>query len=462
VTPEHIRFAFTTQALLGLLMSAAVGLGAPGIAWIFRQPETVPVIRTLAAVFTLQALGLTAGNLLRRNLAFGKLQRAQVISYLAGYVGVGLPLAACGFGVWSLIAAQLTQVSLVSAQLYLAVRHPIRPLLRLRHRELASFGSKVVGVNLVNWTILNGDTAIVGRAFGAVSLGLYDRALVLLTTPMNSVVVTLQAVLFPAYARAQNDAALVRRAYLTSVAAVELALLPAFVLIAAVPHTVIGGLYGSRWPAAAPLLVPLALARPFRALMALAGPLLWGVGKVERELRVQVAIALMFIPALLIASRDSLAAVAWTVFGLLVLQSILMTRTALRVALVKWRELPRLMRGPALLTAVTTPLIRMLDRGMLPLSPPLRLAVDALTASALMLLLLLALPRVFLCGELRGLICRHFRPIARWTRLNAAASSPPPDPASRLGDPVPPSRLGEAERPPNSLRRAVAETLTLH
>lgn len=461
VTCEHIRFAFTAQALLGLLLSASVALGAPWIAWVFRQPETVPVIRALAAVFTLQAFGLTAANLLKRSLEFGRLQRAQVISYLAGYLALGLPLACCGFGVWSLIAAQLAQTFLLSAQLYLAVRHPIRPLLRLRYRELNSFGSKVVGVNLANWTIGNVDTAVVGRAFGAVSLGLYDRALILLTTPMNGIVTTLQAVLFPTYARAQHRPELVRRAYLTSVAAVQLCLLPVFVLIAMIPRTVIEGLFGSRWPAAVPLLVPLSLALPFRALMALAGPLLWGVGKVERELRVQVAIALVFIPALLVASRGSLSAVAWTVFSLLVLQSILMTRATLKVASVAWRELLRLVRGPALLTAVTAPLVRAGDHGVfLSLSPVLRLSVDALASSVLSFALVLGLPRLFLCDELRELIRRHFRGIARWTRLDVAEVSVSPDPPLRTGESAPQSRLSESELPAGTLRRPIPEAFT--
>ena len=461
LTSEQIRFAFTVQAILGFLLSAVVALGAPWIAWVFHQPETVPVIRALAAVFSLQAFGLTAANLLKRNLAFGRLQRAQVISYLAGYLALGMPLALRGYGVWSLIAAQLAQTFLLSAQLYLAVRHPLRPLLRLRYRELTSFGGKVVGVNLVNWTIANGDTAIVGRAFGAVSLGLYDRALILMTTPMNGIVATLQAVLFPTYARAQNQPERVRNAYLTSVAAVQLCLLPAFVLIATVPRTVIGGLYGSRWPAAVPLLVPLALARPFRALMSLAGPLLWGVGKVERELRVQIAVALLFIPALLMAARGSLSAVAWTVFALLVLQSILITRAALNVASIAWRELLRLLRGPVLLAAGTAPLVWLVDhRVFLPMPPAMRLAVDALTGSALILALLLSLPRLFLCDELRELVRRHFRWIPSWVRLalpeaGAGLNKPP-----RVRDPVPETRLSESELPAGTLRRAIPETFT--
>lgn len=417
LSTDDIRFVFTAQLGLGILLTSILAGAAPLVASIFRQPEVTPIVRALALVFALQGFGLTSQNLLKRDLAFRKLQIAQVVSYLVGYLALGIPLAFLGFGVWSLVAAQLAQSCLNSALLFWAAGHSLRPRLLHPRRELTSFGGKVIAVNLVNFAIGNVDTAFVSRAFGAVSLGLYNRSMVLMMAPTNAVVATLQAVLFPVYSRAQERPDALRRGFLTSIAAVAVCIFPVFFTVAVIPRTVIEGLYGDRWIAAVPLLVPIALSRPFFASMALAGPLLWGVGKVEQELRVQIAVVLTMIPALLLASRFSLGAVAWAVFAVLTLQSILMTRPALQAAGVGWRDAGRVIRGAALLSAALALIIWPLDHiAFAHLASPLRLLADACTAATSSAALVLALPQWFLCAELTRLICVHFGPAPGWVK----------------------------------------------
>lgn len=412
LSQEDIRFIFTAQLGLGVLLTGIVATAAPLVASIFRQPEVAPIVRALALLFALQGFGLTSQNLLKRNLAFRSLQIAQVLSYLLGYLALGIPLACLGFGVWSLVGAQLAQSSLNSAFLYLAARHPLRPRLVHSHAELTSFGGKVIAVNLVMWANGNIDTGIVGRAFGAGSLGLYNRSMVLMMSPLNAVVATLQAVLFPMYSRAQHRPDSLRRGFLTSLAAVAMCIFPVFFTVATVPQTVIEGLYGHRWIAAVPLLVPIALARPFHASMALAGPLLWGVGKVEQELRVQFVVLLIFVPALLLASRFSLGAVAWTIFAIMVLQSILMARPALQTAGVNWSDARRVMRGAALLSAALAAGVWTLDHTLfVPMPTPLRLIADLSLAAVLSGILLRMAPNLFLCEELIYLVRQPSIPV---------------------------------------------------
>lgn len=412
---EDIRFVFTAQVGLGVFLTAIVAVAAPGIASIFRQPEVTPIIRAVALVFALQAFGLTAQSLLKRDLAFRNLQAAQVISYLVGYLGLGIPLACFGYGVWSLVGAQLMQTLINSALLYLATRHPIRPKIAHPHRELTSFGGKVIGVNLANWAISNFDTGIVGRMFGAASLGLYNRSTALMLRPTNAVVAALQSVLFPVYSRAQGKPDTLRRGHLTSIAAIAIFFFPVFFTIAVIPRTVILGLYGNRWIAAATLVAPIAMARPFQASMAMAGPLLWGLGRVERELRVQIVIAAIMIPALLIASRYSLVAISWTLFGIMVLESVLMNRPALEATGVSWRDVGRVTRGAFLLSAVLAAGIWTLDHAVLvSLASSFRLMADAGTAAVVSIALLRLRPGMFLCDELIYLVRQGSTPV--WVR----------------------------------------------
>ncbi len=393
ISEHEIRFAFSVQVVLGAVVSA-IGFGLAGaIAGAFHQPGVTPVIRVLMLTFVLQSFGLTAASLLRRQLAFKQLQTAQVVSYVASYLLLGIPLAFLGFGVWALVAAQLVQTVLNAALLYNAARHPVRPLLSLRYRRLVGFGGRVITTNLTNWTIFNLDTAIAGRFFGTFDLGLYNRAFFSATTPVSGAVGGLQQVLFPGSARAQNEPEKLKRAYLGAVAILALATMPVYAAIAVAPRTILLALYGPQWTGAAPLLAAFAVAMPFYAMMAIAGPFLWGIGKVGSELRVQLVIAVVAVISFLAAYRISLAALAWAVAAVYFLRFVLITRALLRIFALPWIRAIRAMCSPAAVALITAAAVYGMDAWLVRESAAvLRLGADIVTGALVVLAALAWLP----------------------------------------------------------------------
>jgi len=324
---QDIRFAFTAQLLMAVLLTGATVATAPLFASIFRQPDAMPVIRVLSVVFVIQAVGQVSGALLKRELRFRDLQSAQIGSYLVAYCALGIPLAAAGWGVWSLVVAQVAQAAIRSAWQYARARHTVRFSLRPSDHGLSAFGGKVIAANIANWSITNVDNAFVARFFSTVDLGFYSRMYVLVMTPVEAVVTTLQQVLFPAYSRTHERDEAVNATYLASLSAVLLLVAPAALVVAAIPHTVVTGLLGYEWMPAVVLVVPLALAAPFHAAMAMAGPLLWGRDAVGRELTVQALAAVLAVGAFFGAAQYSLSLLAWAVGALYVIRSALMTAT---------------------------------------------------------------------------------------------------------------------------------------
>jgi O-antigen/teichoic acid export membrane protein len=364
VTDEEIRFAFSVQVLLGLVLSVA-GFCASGlIARAFRQPHVTPVLQVLMLTFVLQSIGLTSSSLLRRQLAFKTMQTAQVISYISGYLAVGIPLAYLGYGVWALVAAQMVQTALNAALLYNASRHSVTPLLSLRYRRLIMFGGTVIGTNLANWTIYNLDTAIAGRCFGVFDLGLYNRAFVFATTPVNGAIIGLQQVLFPGTARAQDEHEKLKRTYLGSLAILALVTVPAYAAVAMAPRTILVALYGQQWAPAAPLLAAFAVAMPFYALMGVVGPLLWGMGKVGYELRVQLVVGIAAVASFPLASRVSLLALAWAVAAIYLLRLILMTRALVRTLQISWTRVLQAIYRPAVLGLIAAVVVWGVDSSL--------------------------------------------------------------------------------------------------
>jgi O-antigen/teichoic acid export membrane protein len=389
---EDIRFAFTVQMLFAAFVVGAIWLLTHQIAGFFHQPETELVIRTLVPIFILQALGQTATSLLARNLHQKKIQTIQLISYLVGYVGFGIPMAIFGTGVWSLVAAQLAQTLLNTALVYASVRHSVLPLLTSKNARLLRYGGKVAGTNLVNWWISSSDNLFVGRTFGAADLGLYNRSFMLVYMPAYSLVSTLQAVLFSAYSRSQGRPKSLQQTYLASVAIIAMLTMPPFFVVAVIPDAVISGIYGPRWMGAVSVLIPLALAMSLDALTGLAGPVMWGLGKVERELWPQLVTAVSMVAMMMLMSRISFVAVGWGVLMIYLLRFALMTRSVLVTMDLDWIDIGRALRAAAVVTFLTALIAWGTDRLLLARvsSMSLHLSIDILISVASYGLLLIA------------------------------------------------------------------------
>lgn len=381
---EDIRFSFTAQLGAGCVLALICILLAPALAVAFRSEEITPVVRTLALVFPIQALGQTACSILRRNLQFRPIQTAQVASYLAGYLGLGIPLAYLQFGVWALVFAQLGQAAVNSVLLFRAAPHSLSVSLRCRDRAaITKFGTNVICTNIVNWAILNLDNAFIGRALGTVQLGLYSRAYNLAATPF-AMVCGLQQVLFPASSRAQDNLGVLRRAYLGATALVATSMLPLFAIVGIAAPTVIIGLYGSKWAGAIVLLRPLAIAMPLYLLVGIGGPLLWGMGKVQYELRAQGVTSVLAIAAYGIAARHSTAAVAWSVVLVYLFRFALVTRYALRLLEVRWADFLGTLLRPLLPCAVAGFVTYAADAALGRLGLPMPVRLFAVTVIALL------------------------------------------------------------------------------
>lgn len=423
LTDEDVRFAFSWVVVAGLVMATLVFLLSVTIADFFHDPRIAEVIRGLTPVFILQALAVVPFSLLRRDMRFKAVQGVQIVSYLFGFLLVGVGAALLGAGVWSLVAAWIAQ-TLSSAIIFNVIsRHPMKPLFRMSDKGLQGFSVRVLLTNMANWTIENVDNLLVGKLLGPTALGLYSVSYNLVRTPANHLVVTLQTVLFPASARAQDNHEGLHRAYLTVVAGVALIAAPVFGGVAAVSGTVVDALFGNKWIDAVPILLPLSLAMILHALMAVAGPVLWGKGAAGTELKVQFWVALALVAALLIASQYSMVAMAWAVCGVYALRLIGMTVFLMRYIQLPFFRLIHSVRGGLVAALFTTGTLLLIDVQTSGMAPATRLSLEVPAAGLALLLFVYFLPRLALSNELAAIAPRllvHVPGLNNWLgRLSA-------------------------------------------
>lgn len=347
---QTIRRTFTCQVCLGIAMTLVVFVFAPWIAGLFHTVSATPVVQVMSLAIVIQSAGLVSSALLRKQMRFNAIQRSAVASSLIGYLMVSIPLALLGSGVWSLVAGSLSQCLLNTIFLYCAARHILRPSFGLPERAVTKFGSTIVASNLVNWGHANLDN-LAASGLGPIALGLYGRACNFAYQPVHAVVPGLQAVLLSSAAKAQERRLLIGEVALCSITIVFGILGPAYVTFAMIPQTTIVGLFGEKWTGVLPLVVPLALAMPFYAAHCLLGPIVCGLGRPELEFWPQAASCLAAGIAFFIAARESLAALAWTLFGVMLFRFAVTGGFAFHLLRIRWAKVLREIAGRAAFSA---------------------------------------------------------------------------------------------------------------
>jgi O-antigen/teichoic acid export membrane protein len=378
VSQNDIRFVFTWQIILGLVVTTVVFVAADGIAGFFGDQRAAGVVQALAAICLLNALAAPSLNLLKRELDFKRIQISQISGFVLGYVVVGIPLALYGSQVWALVAAWVVQAICVLVLAYRATSHPVQPLIYYDEaRALGTYGGTVLITNLINWVIANIDRVIVGRLFSSREIGLYATTYNMLSTPTTSILGIIQPVFFSASARLTDNQQKISETYRALLSAIATYVMPVFFAVAAIADTFIEGLYGPKWIDASTILPPIALAMPLVLIWGMTTPLLWTSGHASKEFKTQLPIALLWLTACWLAAHHSYAAVAWSVLGLYFLRCAVLITSASRYLTISMTSIVASIGGGLVVSSAVAAGVSICDAVLANTHAPIRLMADA-------------------------------------------------------------------------------------
>lgn len=311
VTTEEIRASFTSSTGLGLLFAALAYLVAEPIASLFGDRALIPVFRAMGVTLLMTGVGITAESLLRRQLRFRELAYRDMLSYAIGYLGVGIGLAVADFGVWSLVAAAVTQSAIKSVVCYITVLHDVRPIFRWRaYRPLYSFGTRTSVIQILEYFGENLDVLAVGRYATAALLGNYNRAFVLVNLPLRQLMTGLSKVLFPSFSQIQNDVPRLRRAYLSGAGAAAGLLVPLVSGIGVAANEIVQVILGPQWEPAITVLPLVAVAGALHVMTHFSGVACSARAELSKKMVLQVCYVMVLGLLLFLAMGSGLWAYA--------------------------------------------------------------------------------------------------------------------------------------------------------
>lgn len=332
ISDEEIRFAFTWQMIVGILAGAGLFFSAPLIAEYFKENRVEFIVEWMALACVVNAAASTSGNLMRRKMNFKASGLIQLISYGAGYLLIGIPMALLDYGVVALVSAWMTQAVVVAVASYLAAPHPVKPLLTCRQApEMARIGTSVFLTNIGNWFINNLDRMLVGRILNAHAMGVYTASYNLANMPNTLLLGALQPVFLAAGARVQDEPQRLKRAYADIQAAILNLLLPIFVWLALVSPDIVDLLYGKAWKDAGPVMAILFLGMPAFVVWGMSTPILWNRGKSHWEFALQLPLIPLAALAFWLFTQYGVVAAAAVAAGVLVTRGLLIGTAAFKL-----------------------------------------------------------------------------------------------------------------------------------
>lgn len=394
-------------AQVTFLMNVAMGLGwcaltlalAPAIAAFFENPQAAPIVRALAFAFPIKFLGNTHDALAQKDLRF----RARAVPELGLAVtkaGISIALALAGFGVWSLVWGHLIGLTAWTIGAWAIV--PWRPSASLPMGlvgPMIRYGKGIVGVNVIAAVVHHVDLVVVGRMIGSVGLGLYQIAQKIPEASITVLIWVAAKVLFPAFSKLQGSMGELRGAYLRALQYVSFVTVPmaAMLFVAAEPLVLV--VFGPRWEGAIPLLRWLAVYAGFRSLGTHAGDVLKATGRSSLLAGLGLVKAAVLVPALIVAGRFGVEAIAMTLAFVTAATSLLNVIVAGRLlrfsTLDGLRSIRTSVLAGAALVASGYAVVRLIDA-----PPPALLALLIAIASVIYLAVAAAIDRALVAGIL--------------------------------------------------------------
>ena len=295
ITHAQVSNLFWINVVVSTALGLIVAALAPVIAWFFREPRLVPITLCLSVTFLISGSTVQHLALLNRQMRFKTIAIIEVGSMTAGFLaGVGMALSNCGY--WSLVGSSIT-IEVVGFLLTWSLSRwrPQWPVRRSGTRSLVGFGANLTLSNLVNCISGNVDTLLLGRFYGAYSVGLYSRAMALLMRPLNQLLGPVTTVIEPMLARLQGEPERYRRTFLQIYNSMALVGFPATALLFALARPVTLVLLGSQWEQASVIFAGFAGGALYAPLASVVGYLFISQGR-GRDLLV-ISVVVNFIVA---------------------------------------------------------------------------------------------------------------------------------------------------------------------
>ena len=238
---------FYTNITFCVILYSLIYLLAPSIAMFYNKDELVPLIRVVSITILISGIRNVQQAYVSKKMMFKKF----FFSTLGGTISaatIGIVLALNGFGVWALVAQQLTNLFVSTLILWFVVKW--RPKLVFsfqRLKQLYKYGWKLLASALLDTVYNNCTQLIIGKIYSSGDLAYYNKGKQfpeLIVVNVNS---SIDSILLPAMSEVQDKKEHIKNMTRRSIKMSMYIMAPCMIGMAAVASNIIEILLTNRW-----------------------------------------------------------------------------------------------------------------------------------------------------------------------------------------------------------------------
>lgn len=305
---------------LGIVVFALVFSLSGFIADVLHNPDLAPLMRTLSFAFVVIPHGQQFRALMQKELEFNKIGMIETTAVLAGFT---FTVVSAHF--WPLAMTAILGYLVNSAVRTLLFgwfgRRIYRPGLHFSLASVSSnlrFGAWLTADSIINYVNTNLSTLVLARILGASVAGGYNLAYNVAVVPPMKLNPIITRVLFPAFAKIQDDTAKLRVNFYKLLSVVGIINFPVLLGLMVVSNNVVPLVFGEKWVSIVPVLQLLCVVGLLRSVGNPIGSLLMAKARVDISFKFNVFKTFLFIPAILIGGH--LAGALGVTLGFLLVQ----------------------------------------------------------------------------------------------------------------------------------------------
>ncbi|NMO97553.1 MOP flippase family protein [Paenibacillus lemnae] len=304
VTRDHLSSLYILNLVMSALISLLIWLSAPFVAAFYNEPALVSPVRWMSLLCLIPAFGQQFEVLSRKELKFDNISKIQIAAYIGGFV-IALTGALLGFGVYALVGSYLGNALIKSVCLMFLGWKTWTPRLHFAREDLRGylrFGVYQMSSNLLQSLISNIDYMIIGRMYGASTLGYYSFAFQLCNMPIQKLSPLINTVSLPIFAKMQMQQELLRSGYVKMMGYVSYLNAPIYLGILVTAPSLVPFVFGDQWLPSVVIIQILSATMMVRMLTLPVQPLLQSKGRTDVYFQFTLISMLIQAPGLFIGA----------------------------------------------------------------------------------------------------------------------------------------------------------------
>lgn len=300
---------FFLNIIISVVVYFILWLSAPFIASFYSEPILAVVLRVVSLTLIIGAFAQVQQTLLTKQIDFKSQLKVGLSSIIVSGI-VGVLMAYKGFGVWALVAQQLTLVTMRTTTLWFV--SPWRPALLFCFRSVKSlfkFGSKLLLSGLLDTFYNNIYGLIIGKVFSPADLGFYNRGRSVPNLVMTSVNGTVSSVMFPVFSSIQNDVVKLKTAAKQALTSISSLVLPLMFGLVAVAVPFVRLLLTDKWLPCVPYLRIMCLVYATWPIQVANLQIINAIGRSDIFLRLEIIKKVLITIAIVITFKHGILAI---------------------------------------------------------------------------------------------------------------------------------------------------------